>query len=316
LRRLGLVFAACLFLAVVGGGFAFRRARAQVGEGLMDLGAQMMRFARARHQDAPRDLMLNGQRIGFSSGTADLSADDVLDFFEARCADADGGLEEQVASLRGERPEAFPAERSASPTLREGDERGGYVACIDFGQSLEVSELGERLASFGRSGDVGDLGEVRFVFAEYDDASGSTHFVAMWTAGSFDLNRMFPERGDAPGRDAEGVSRPAGSRRVLSGWERGQPYSLAVYQTREDEAALERFYRRALTGAGWTLLETHARVAEHATGADLARDAGPARGPSEAPRVLFAERGERMVTVVFSTDVASGHASAAVLEGP
>jgi hypothetical protein len=296
LRRLGLVALTSLFIAVLASGWAYHQARAQVGEGLMDLGAQMMRFSQARRQDAPRDLMLNGQRIRFSSGTADRTAREVLDFFEARCADADGGLTEQVESLRQQRPDAFDGERSSSPVLREGDDRQGYVACLDFGQSIGVTELAERLVRFGETGNVADVGEMRFVFAEQND-EGATHFVAMWTTGSFDLNRMFPEQGDAPGRDIEGLARPDRARRILSSWEQGQPYTLSVYETREDEAVLERFYRNALDQAGWTILD-------------------PSRQPDPAaPRLLVAEHGERMVTVVFSTDLATGYASVAVIDG-
>ena len=124
---------------------------------------------------------------------------------------------------------------------------------------------------------------MRFVFAEEYEAEGRarTHFVAMWTSGSFDLDRMFPAHGDVPGRDVEGLARPPGSRRTLSGWERGEPYSLAVYETREDEADLERFYRGAFAREGWSVLETE-------------------RAPADAPRTLVAEKGERMVTLVFA----------------
>ncbi len=295
LRRLGLVVLTSLFVAVLATGWVYHQARAQVGEGLMDLGAQMMRFADSRRQDAPRDLMLNGQRLRFSSGTADRPAREVLDFFEARCADADGGLSEQVEALREQRPDAFEGERSSSPVLREGNDRQGYVACLDFGQSIGVTELAERLVRFGETSDVADVGEMRFVFAEQNER-GATHFVAMWATGSFDLDRMFPEQGDVPGRDVAGVVRPSESRRTLSSWEQGEPYTLTVYETREDEGTLERFYRGALGRAGWTVLD-------------------PARRDPAAPRLVVAEQGDRMLTVLFSTDLATGHASVAVIDG-
>lgn len=298
LRRAIQALLVAAFVAVVAGGWVYHRARAQVSEGLWDLGSQMMRFAEAREQDTPRDLLLNGQTLRFSSGTADQSARQVLDFFEGRCHEADGGIEEQIRALRSGRPDLFTREEPSSPVLREDSGGRGYVACIDFGQSLGVTELGERLSRFRETHDVGDIGDMRYVFVEQYDLEGHTrtHFVVMWTHGPFDLDRMFPEEGDVPGRDIEGVGRPEDARRVLSSWERGQPYTISVYQQRGDEADLESFYRRALADEGWTLLESDRRT-------------------SSTPRMLVAERGDRMVSVLFSTDLEAGIASAAVIDG-
>ena len=56
LRRIGQGLLVAAFVGVLAGGFFYHQARAQMTEGLMDLGGQMMRFADARRQDAPRDL--------------------------------------------------------------------------------------------------------------------------------------------------------------------------------------------------------------------------------------------------------------------
>lgn len=294
LRRIAQVLLVATLAGVIGGGWAYHRARAQVSDGFFDLGAQMMRYAQARHQDAPRDLMLNGQRIRFSSGTAQKTADEVLDFFEARCASVDGELMEQVETFRAQHPDR--TQDTGSPVLREDTGSAGYVACLDLGESsLGVTELAERLRRFGETGDVHDVGDMRYVFVEEYEHEGRTtsHFVAMWTNGTFNVNRMFPERGDAPGRDVEGVARPPESRRVLSSWERGEPYTISVYHTRTDEAELESFYRAALFRDGWSLLDTESR---------------------EGPRTIIAEQGERMITIVLATDRESGMATSAVLD--
>ena len=296
LRRMGQVLLVALFLGVVAGGWAYHRARAQVGEALMGLGPQMMAYAGARSQDAPRDLVLNGEVIRFSSGTADRTAGEVLDFFEARCAESDGGLYEQVRAVHEAQPDIVPAPSDRGMALREDNGARGYVACIDFGSSIGFGELTARIDRYGRSGDVSDIGEMRYVFVEQAEVDGAprTHFVAMWTAGSFNIARMFPEEGDAPGRDIEGVGRPPEARRVLTGFERGVPYAMSVYQSRDDEADLERFYRRSLEREGFSFLDGQ-------------------RHP-DAPRTLVAEQGERMVTIVFTTDIATGRSSAAVIE--
>ncbi len=298
LKRAGLVLLVAAFGAVLGGGWVYHGARAQVSENLWDLGSQMMRYADASRQDTPRDLVVNGQVLRLSSGTARRSATEVLDFFEGRCAEVDGSLTEQLTEARDRDPSRWEDDRDPSPTMREDNGRAGYVACLDYGQSISVAELGARLHRFGETGDVSDVGQMRFVFVESreTDEGPQTHFVAMWTTGSFDVDRMFPEEGDAPGRDVEGLGRPPRSRRVLSSFERGEPYTLTVYQARGDEAELERFYRRELASSGWTILEPE----------------GGRRG--DGPRTFVAEQGERMLTFVFQTDIATGSASAAVID--
>lgn len=296
LKRLALVALVAVFSGLLVAGSAYRGARAQVSENLWDLGSQMMRYSESRNQDAPRDLVLNGQLIRMSSGTAPRSASEVLDFFEGRCHAVDGGIAEELASMHRAQPDVIPAEAPTSPVLREDDGRQGYVACLEMDAAITTTELMERIGRFGRSSDVSDIGEMRFVFVEQREGSESTHFVAMWTNGSFDLDRMFPEEGDVPGNDPEGLARPPRSRRVLSSWERGEPYSISVYQTRDDEGDLDRFYRDELARSGWALLESDRRA------------------PSHAPRTLVAEQGDRMVTLVFSTDLATGAASVAVID--
>lgn len=301
MRLVGQVMLGLCFAFVLAGGWTYHRARAQVGETLLDLGANMMRYAEARNQDAPRDLMLNGERIRFSSGTAARTTADVLDFFETRCEQADGGLSEQLEALRASgalQSSSLGSSGNRTLALREDNGQRGYVACIDFKSSVGPSELVQRIQRFGETGDVSEIGEMRYVFAQQYEHEGElrAHFVALWTTDSFNVARMFPEDGDAPGHDIEGVSRPATARRVLTGFERGQSYVLNVYQTREDEGALDRFYRDALTNEGFAVVE-----AVSPTSAD-------------APRTLIAERGERMVTIVFSTDLSTGWANAAIID--
>jgi hypothetical protein len=288
---------ALTFVVVLVGGGVYHQARAQIAESFFGLGEQMMRYADARRQDAPRDLVLNGQTLRFSSGTANRSVTEVLDTFEARCGAVDGALEDQVAQLRADHPEVDAGELEESPVLREQHGGEGFVACLDLGaEPVSAQELAERVARFGQTGDVAAIGDMRYVFAEEYAIEGRTrtHFVAMWTNGAFDLDRMFPAEGDAPGVDLEDVARPPRARRTLSGFERGQPYTMTVYASRESEAALESHFRRTLPARGWTLVE-------------------PERAPGpDAPRMLMAERGRRMLTVILSPDPEQGGTHAAL----
>lgn len=299
-RRWLLVPLLLAFAAVVAVGGAYHRARAQLDEGLMDLGMRMMHYADATDQNAPRDLVVNGQVMHISTGTAAHGATRVLDHFEARCADADGELMEQLDQLQREHPGDHDVSALEAPIIREQRGRRGYVACLDLGPtSVTVTELGDRLARYGQSGDVSDIGDARYVFVEElrDGDELRTHFVALWTSGSFNLRRMFPQDGDVPGEDPDGLARPPESRRVLAGFERGQPHTLTVYETRRDEADLGRFFRRSLPGSGWSLLSDSGEHPE-----------------LDAPRTLVAERDERMAIVVLQTSLETGRASAAIFE--
>ncbi len=295
LLRAGL---AVSFVAALAGGWLYHSARAQIDENLLSLGARMMAYDGASHQDAPRDLLINGQVLRLSSGMTDHPALEVLDFFEARCAAADGELALQIERALADHPEIEDAAPD-SPTIREDNGRVGYVACLDLGpNSIDVAELARRLGEFGRTGDVAAIGDARYVFVEQSGQGEElgTHFVAMWTEGEFNVNTMFPEEGDAPGVDVEGVSRPPRSRRVLSGHERGMPHSMTVYSTRLSEADLEAFYRRDLGRNGWSLLEL------------------PEPTAGEAPPTLIAERGERMVTLMFQPDAEVGGSTVAIFD--
>lgn len=289
LRRVGGATLFATFVGLLAVGWVYRSARAQMSESLMDFGVQMMAYEGATHQDAPRQLVVNGQTIHLSSGTTTDDPMQVLSVFEERCASWDGDLGAQVAQLEMEE------EGSQVPVLRADDGRTGYVACIDLGaQSIDLAEFGDRLARFGSTGDVSEIGEARYVFVE--PTRHGAHFVAVWTAGEFNVDRMFPEEGDAPGRDVSGVSRPPASRRVLSGFERGLPHTMTVYASPSADDELERFYRDDLEANGWTLVP----LATERT--------------SAAPRTLIAERGERMVTLVLLPDAEGGGSSAAIFD--
>lgn len=279
-----------VFLTVVGIGFALfsaHQARAQLGEIMMGLGADMMRYHDAERQDAPRQLMLNGRPIHLSSGTTKHDLGTVLDYYEKRCQERDGQLHEQMMELvRSEKLEVPQVEGSAvDSVLREQDDDRGFVACLDLGEEeVDVEGLLDRFEEFEKSLDLAEIGHLRYVYAR--QGGGTTHFVAFWTQGRFPIREMFPVEGDAPGADPDGVPRPPESRRVLSAYEKGHPQSMTMYVSpSQDAGSLERFYRGEMADEGWTVLETERH-----------------RQLEDRPPMLVWEREERMATVVFGTD--------------
>jgi hypothetical protein len=111
--------------------------------------------------------------------------------------------------------------------------------------------------------------------------------VSVATDGRFDLLRMFPERGDAPGNDVAGLARFPGMRRVLSAQEEGVANVLGMYSVRAPLAQVRQWYRSNLPGNGWTL-------------ADLPRDRRlPAEIEAHRETTAIFERGQSQLYLVF-----------------
>jgi hypothetical protein len=184
-----------------------------------------------------------------------------------------------------------PERSLLEPTLREDDGDEGFVACVDTGaHHLPAPDLFERIERFGRSMDLADVGDFRYVFAR--SFGERTHFIALWTDGSFSVSRMFPGSGDAPGRDAPGIPRPPDARRALSFYEADVPQTMTMYVgSPKSPAELADYYREALGDERWELLNEEAR---------------------ENQTTLVYERGTRLVTVVLARDM-QGKGAATIL---
>ncbi len=290
------------FLLVVVAAFSawrFQRARAQLDRAMIQMGEQLMPYVRARRIDEPRGLIVNGERLFFASGTTDDPVDAVLDYYEAKCRQRDGRLVEQFYDVgkvdRSKIDWDHPGIGWIDGTLREGTDRVGYVACFDTGSGETVGprQWLQKLQAFAESGDLADIGELRYVFVR--KGRDHTHLMAFWTQGSFNLKRMFPERGDAPGNDVAGVPRPPGARRILSSFEEGTRFEIAVYTgSHLDGAALEGWYREALQEKGWQMVDPAAPVA--------------ARYTSMQPS-LVAERDGQAIALVLSDEQEGGTAT-------
>jgi hypothetical protein len=200
-------------------------------------------------------LSLNGQPISVSSGFSKHGAAFVLRQFELECKEHADGMPEQFARLQGfldqESPDA-PTGTGGYGTVREVRGDRGYVMCFAQGKELSRLEKVSRLKAAIASGDLGKIGDVRYVFAR-DAASGDgSEIFASWTAGEFSLARMFPKTGDAPGQDVPEAPRPEGSRRVFTGFAQEAPFGIVVYEkqgaAREDTV---RGIDTELAGHGW-----------------------------------------------------------------
>jgi hypothetical protein len=249
-----LLAAALALLSVVWLAWA---ARVKARDALQSAGELMLRYSGAEHIDAPRELVVNGLTLHVLSGISAKPLATVLDFFQARCKQVSGGFDRELARLlQAQSAPPLPAPIMRGGTLREDDEHNGYLACLDLGtDQLATSELIARLQAFATSGDVANVGDLRFVWARRDREQ--TSYMALWTQGPVPLPVAFPEQGDAPGVDLPGLPRPERSVRVLSAWQRDAAPSLVSYRSETTLDDLESRYRRQLTSLG---LSVHAGV--------------------------------------------------------
>ncbi len=255
---------------------AVRASYTQANEVFMSLGAEMLHYPHARHQDHPRQIQLNGLPLHFTSGSTFQPVDRVLDYVHAKCREKNGNLAEQLDKLIKKGRKTFDRNRYPlmDGVLRYGNEKRGFVACLATGnQSLVPEDMVKRIRRFLETGDLSHIGELRYVMAER--RREATSFVAFWTEGSANLLAVFPQDGDAPGHDLPGIPRPRNSRRVLSAWESGQTVAMAVYVARHSVLTkLIASYGRQLERDGWRILSWQPTEISSEKSAFIAEKAG------------------------------------------
>jgi hypothetical protein len=267
------------------------RAQAAGSEWMMDAGASMLRYARARHVDGPRRVRVNGVALQLISGSTDDGLSAVLDAFDRRCRAVGRGFGPPGALARAAGlPEWVPVVREEL-----GDR--GYLGCLDPGaRELSLDELAMRLRAFARTGDLAEVGDLRFVFALRDGAR--TSYVGLYTEGALPLTRLFPAQGDAPGVDPDGLPRPPASRRLLSASVEGAAPLLVSYRSPLPPARIEAQYRGRLIDGGFAV-RSATPPAEAARGAVHALVVEQAQSRRRALVVVTGiGRGESAVTLL------------------
>lgn len=257
--RAGLVFALVVLCLV---GANLRNARAAWGERLQGFGDELARWESFRLASAARRLSLNGVELELVSASTTLSVSEALDRLEVVCRTRGGVVGKEMAHRLLATPVESGSDRLA-PRIRREEDSKGVLACLDTGRELSFSELSARLSTFAKTGDLNRVGALRYAVAVRHQNRTSVLFI--WSDGPMPLVGMFPKLGDAPGVDPEGVPRPGGTRRLLSGIEHGAPYSFSAYSVSErSPGQVLDWYRKSLVTAGFG-------VADAAPGSVLAR---------------------------------------------
>lgn len=218
------------------------RLRDRVHDELGPLGARVAewgRLARAfqppdagDEEDGERVLVLNGQEIEIVTRVVE------------------GELPTVMEELRRDCPGGDAREQGAE----------AYFLCIE---DLSAAEWPGRIAAFADTQDVAELGKLRYTYAERDDERGVVLLVTMRPVSSFRIDEIIPDADqDVAGADPTNVPRLEGLRRVLSAYERGEPYGVTMYgDAARDPDAMREQYRAAIDPERFTEIDLEAAAA-------------------------------------------------------
>jgi len=287
LARLG-VFTTCVFLGLAGA--AARSVYGGVGETTMLMGREFASLNGAVSNG--QRVRINGEELYVGSTIVDMPTSEVLDRFEALCRQDSQGLEEAVKDpslgLSKEKQAELKAMGLTGLGILRNESHGeGTVACLAHKGGGGLRALGERVAVFGQSLDLKDLGRLRYVYTRPTTNKGRSQVITAWTDGSLRVDKIFPAGGEAAGSDPVGVPRPPDSTRFLSAEIDGAPYGVRLYETEHKADEVLSFYDRRLTAEGWTPTPEVTRVSNEARA--FSRDG--------AELMVFAEPGPNKTAV-------------------
>lgn len=261
-------YVAALSLAL--GAFQLRSAHAEVKNRTVELGRQMLQLAQASQHDVNK-LSMNGQPMWVGSSLSTDSVGDVLDRYEADCAKNAAQPPEswrELATKTAEQKAEKPG--MASGIMRGGDRDEGTVVCFTKGEGSKPT-VKEALKTFAETGELGALGNLRYVYVKKSDR-GNTIVLTAWTDDKFNLADLVPPEGtEAPGSDFPEIPRPPTSMRLLSAQVEGTPFGMNVYRSKQGPANVVSFYDGEMAKRGWFAIDPelakHAENGENPTGA-------------------------------------------------
>jgi hypothetical protein len=274
---------------------------AQIGESSLALGERLAQSLGAVVSE-PQALVVNGQNVWVASKTTPLSVSEALDRFDAHCVSTSQALGAGLDGLELESGAPGPRQSSLAGQrwlIRRGElpGKGGQLVCLAPTEPLTgFLDLGERLGTFFETGELGSIGELRYVRAT-PRAEGGSHVITVWSAGAFNLLDALPHDGDVPGDDPDRAPRPPESTRLLSARVPDRGFAVYSYASNRSAAELLQFYAAEMTKVGWAPLDAERFVPE-------------IEALSTSARAYF--MGDAMTLVVVDDDPEAAPARAAI----
>jgi hypothetical protein len=246
-------------IAILCGFVSVRFARAEVIENSLVIGRQMTELAHSAKNQAMK-VQMNGQEVVFASQLSHDAPRAILDRYEQLCRDNAAQSPDEWRSLAEQAPAGARGKDIAETggTIRGGSRDEGTVMCFVRSKASKAT-LGEALATFQTTGELGAIGQLRYAYVR-KTKNGGTHVLTMWTMDKFNVREMLPEQGDAPGEDVAALPRPAGSRRLFAIRIAGAPFGVNAYESDRDPVALASSYDERLTRAGWFAIDIESQA--------------------------------------------------------
>jgi hypothetical protein len=257
--RLGLYLAAIATLSTI---FLARRVEAELSERAFSLGRQLDRMSTIAAGTTTFEV--NGARMSLTTITREESIPVLLERFAGLCARDSGGVSEQLDELGDKVPDGL--RRGQFGVFRDEREHEGVAACFARQDGGGLEETARRVQLLAETGDFASLGQLRFLWAR-DLGNGASHVLSVSSLGALPLDRMFPESGDAPGKDLSFGVRPAGARRLISAHVEGGKLEGALYESKLAPAQALAGYDAPMRELGFARGHLGAVPAEYVEGA-------------------------------------------------
>lgn len=233
------------------------------------------------------EIRINNQSIYMSTATSDESVSKVLDRFQANCDSHPGAMKDllkDVVEKSGTIKELDGKDTKTLTTQRTQADDEGSVICM----AGNDGKLGwkDAVTAFTETGDLSNIGNLRYAYALKDKKTGRTSIRTVWTEGKFNFYAVMPKDGelksDAPGSDAANVPRPDHTIRMFTAEAANNQYAARFYQTDDSQADQLAAYDSKMEKLGWEMVSTEAKgdddtthwYMNHETGEQMVFQAG------------------------------------------
>lgn len=246
------VLKVALYLAVVSAVaavFTVRRAAAELSERSTGLGRSLESFAGLAGRVTA--LSFNGALFSVSTKVLDLTVEEALDRFVARCNRDTGqltaDLERELRPHTGLRAGLLQRMLVMRDVLDDGSATSVCLGGLGEGG---LTGLSSRVQAFAKSGDVSELGQLRYTFMR--GAGKRTHVVLVSAEGPLQLGELFPtDARDVAGPEVVPGVRPTNSTRILAAAAASTPHMMNAFRVAAAPAAAMSDYGSKLEATGY-----------------------------------------------------------------
>lgn len=242
-------------VAAFGTGLALKSAKADVTSGSLMVGRELNALIDEESNTDVLNLKLNGQLIHMRQSVQPRSVHEVVAEYETFCREHPSSFAD--VWVKGPFDNAPPGTPGGTASLQGGvlkaeNDTDGMLMCFSKGGKSSGS-LEKAMEVFEKTGDLGAIGELRYVYVKKAGA-GSSKVMAVWTDSSFNLQEIaVPEGKEARGTDTQ-VPRPEGARRVIDAQVLGTPYGVKVYEVKQSREDVGKFYDTWAKSTGFRAL--------------------------------------------------------------